>query len=174
MAERLVEDIFTALDEQTVVVPGTDAAAVIVPKLAKNLAALLDQRKQLVSNIEELLKSHPFRAPDVDAGDRRQDRSQDTAPRLRILGGLHVEHICGSVHGRTRSALSDHGGGGLGERQSEGGGPGQQAGPHAGPLETDGAAGAFEVETGRRRRRLEGGCWHLRSPVKRGGKRWMP
>jgi transposase len=60
MAERLVEDIFTALDEQTVVVTGTDAAAVIVPKLARNLAALLDQRKELAADIEELLKSHPL------------------------------------------------------------------------------------------------------------------
>lgn len=60
MAERLVEDIFTALDEQTVVVTGTDAAAVTVPKLAKNLASLLDQRKELASDIEELLKSHPL------------------------------------------------------------------------------------------------------------------
>ena len=39
MAERLVEDIFTALDEQTVVVPGTDAAALIVPSLAGSLTA---------------------------------------------------------------------------------------------------------------------------------------
>lgn len=31
MAERLIGDIFTALDEQTVVVPGTDAAALVVP-----------------------------------------------------------------------------------------------------------------------------------------------
>ena len=45
MAERLVEDIFTALDEQTVVVPGTDAAALIVPSLASSLRAVLDQRK---------------------------------------------------------------------------------------------------------------------------------
>src|SRR5690606_3516074 len=60
MAERLVEDIFTALDEQTVVVTGTDAAAVIVPKLAKNLSGLLDQRKELAADIEELLKSHPL------------------------------------------------------------------------------------------------------------------
>ncbi|MEV0738996.1 IS110 family transposase [Streptomyces sp. NPDC050549] len=58
-AERLVEDIFTALDEQTVVVTGTDAG-VIVPKLAKNLAGLLDQRKELAPDIEELLKSHPL------------------------------------------------------------------------------------------------------------------
>ncbi|MEU7381685.1 MULTISPECIES: hypothetical protein [unclassified Streptomyces] len=33
MAERLVADIFTALDEQTMVVPGTDAAAVIAAAL---------------------------------------------------------------------------------------------------------------------------------------------
>lgn len=59
MAERLVEDIFTALDEQTVIVPGTDAAAVIVPKLTANLTSLLDQRKQLASTIEELLEAHP-------------------------------------------------------------------------------------------------------------------
>ncbi|MEV6683533.1 IS110 family transposase [Streptomyces erythrochromogenes] len=44
MAERLVEDIFTALDEQTVVVPGTDAAALIVPSLASSLQSFLDQR----------------------------------------------------------------------------------------------------------------------------------
>ncbi|MFK0050607.1 hypothetical protein ACIQU4_42245 [Streptomyces sp. NPDC090741] len=30
MAERLVEDVFAALDEQTVTVPGTKAAALIV------------------------------------------------------------------------------------------------------------------------------------------------
>ena len=45
MAERLVEDIFTALDEQTVVVPGTDAAALIVPSLAGSLPHVLDQRE---------------------------------------------------------------------------------------------------------------------------------
>ncbi len=47
MAERLINDIFTALDEQTVVVPGTDAAALIVPSLASSLQAVLDQRKLL-------------------------------------------------------------------------------------------------------------------------------
>ncbi|MEY2229357.1 IS110 family transposase [Streptomyces sp. BF23-19] len=60
MAERLVEDIFTALDEQTVVVPGTDAAALIVPSLAGSLQAVLDQRKLLASRIEELLEADPL------------------------------------------------------------------------------------------------------------------
>ncbi|TRV80099.1 IS110 family transposase [Streptomyces sp. 130] len=60
MAERLVEDIFTALDEQTVVVPGTDAAALIVPSLAGSLQAVLDQRKLLAARIEELLEALPL------------------------------------------------------------------------------------------------------------------
>ncbi len=57
MAERLVDDIFTALDEQTVVVPGTEAAALIVPSLASSLAAVLDQRKALALRIEALLEA---------------------------------------------------------------------------------------------------------------------
>ncbi|MER5666526.1 IS110 family RNA-guided transposase [Streptomyces mirabilis] len=60
MAERLVEDIFTALDEQTVIVPGTDAAGLIVPSLAGSLTAVLDQRKLLAGRIEELLEAHPL------------------------------------------------------------------------------------------------------------------
>ena len=60
MAERLVEDIFTALDEQSVVVPGTDAAALIVPSLASSLQSVLDQRKLLAARIEDLLETHPL------------------------------------------------------------------------------------------------------------------
>ncbi len=60
MAERLVEDIFTALDEQTVVVPGTAAAALIVPSLAGSLTAVLDRRKVVATRIEELLDSDPL------------------------------------------------------------------------------------------------------------------
>ncbi len=53
------EEIFAALGEQTVTVPGTGAAALIVPSLAGSLAAGLDQRKVLVRRIEELL-DHPL------------------------------------------------------------------------------------------------------------------
>ncbi len=60
MAERLAEDIFTALDEQILVVPGTEAAALIVPSLAASLTAVLDQRKLLAGRIEELLEAHPL------------------------------------------------------------------------------------------------------------------
>ncbi len=60
MAEWLVEEIFAALGEQTVTVPGTDAAALIVPSLARSLTAVLDQRKLLAGRIEELLEAHPL------------------------------------------------------------------------------------------------------------------
>jgi transposase len=60
MAERLVEDIFAALDEQTVVVPGTNAATLIIPSLTSALESILDQRKLLAARIEELLEAHPL------------------------------------------------------------------------------------------------------------------
>lgn len=60
LAERLVEEIFDALDEQSVVVPGTNAAALIVPSLATSLSAVLTQRELLATRIEELLEAHPL------------------------------------------------------------------------------------------------------------------
>ncbi|MFD8589993.1 IS110 family transposase [Streptomyces sp. NPDC059637] len=60
MAERLADDIFTALDEQTVVVPGTGTLDVIVPSLAKSLAAVHEQRRALEARIENLLEAHPL------------------------------------------------------------------------------------------------------------------
>jgi len=46
MGTRLVDEILAALDEQTVVVPGTQAAETILPKLADTLKETLQQRKQ--------------------------------------------------------------------------------------------------------------------------------
>ncbi|MFI8209346.1 IS110 family RNA-guided transposase [Streptomyces werraensis] len=60
MAQRLVDDIFDALDEQTVVVPGTSTLDVIVPSLAKSLAAVHEQRRPLEAQIETLLEAHPL------------------------------------------------------------------------------------------------------------------
>jgi transposase len=59
MTQRLVDDIFDALDEQTVVVPGTNTLDVIVPSLAKSLAAVHEQRRALETQIEALLEAHP-------------------------------------------------------------------------------------------------------------------
>jgi transposase len=60
LGQRLAQEVFTALDEQTVTVPGTEAAAIILPGLSASLAATLRQRAQLAAQIEAMLEAHPL------------------------------------------------------------------------------------------------------------------
>ena len=60
MAERLAAEINEALAEQTVVVPGTNAAEVIVPSLARQLSEILTQRHTLEGQLAALLEAHPL------------------------------------------------------------------------------------------------------------------
>ncbi|MET9419090.1 IS110 family transposase, partial [Streptomyces klenkii] len=60
MATRLIDEVFDALDEQTVVVPGTGTPDVVIPSLARSLAAVNDQRRALESQIKTLLEAHPL------------------------------------------------------------------------------------------------------------------
>jgi transposase len=57
---RLAEDIFAALAAQTVVVTGTNAAGVVLPRLAAQLAALRQQRAEVAEKVEELVAAHPL------------------------------------------------------------------------------------------------------------------
>lgn len=58
--EAFVDAIMTALDEQTVIVPGTKAAELVLPKLADQLAGLLKQRADAAKEVEEMLDAHPL------------------------------------------------------------------------------------------------------------------
>lgn len=58
--ERLVTDLLSALEEQTVTVPGTRAAERVLPHLATTLAGLLTQRADAATQIEEMLDAHPL------------------------------------------------------------------------------------------------------------------
>ncbi len=60
MAARLIDEIFTALDEQTVVVPGTGTLDAVIPSLARSLAAVHEQRRALEAQIKALLEDHPL------------------------------------------------------------------------------------------------------------------
>lgn len=53
----LVDAIFAALAEQTVTVPGTAAAELVIPQLAANIKALLAQRDTIAGQVEEMLES---------------------------------------------------------------------------------------------------------------------
>ncbi|WP_034263005.1 IS110 family transposase [Actinospica robiniae] len=60
LAERLAEEIAEALAEQTVVVPGTRAAALVIPSLARQLTEILAQRRTLEGQLSALLEAHPL------------------------------------------------------------------------------------------------------------------
>jgi transposase len=60
MGQRLVERILAALDEQTVVVPGTAAAETILPRLADTLREVLRQRAEVADQVERMLDAHPL------------------------------------------------------------------------------------------------------------------
>ena len=58
----IVDAIMTALDEQSVTVPGTRAAELVLPQLADQLTSLLTQREQAAAQVEEMLDAHPLAA----------------------------------------------------------------------------------------------------------------
>lgn len=60
MHDRLAGEIFTALDAQTVVVVGTNAAAVVLPQLAGMLADLRTSRDTLHAQVESIVEAHPL------------------------------------------------------------------------------------------------------------------
>jgi transposase len=57
---RLVEAILTALDEQSVTVPGTTAAETVLPRLADSLRHVLTQRDQVAAEVERILDVYPL------------------------------------------------------------------------------------------------------------------
>ena len=57
---RLISTVQQALAEQSVVVPGTRAAELVLPHLAAQLQDLLTQRDQAAAQVEEMLDAHPL------------------------------------------------------------------------------------------------------------------
>lgn len=60
MHAALADRIWTALGEQTVIVPGTTAVEAILPQQAAALAGLLDQRTAIAAQVEKVLDDHPL------------------------------------------------------------------------------------------------------------------
>jgi len=52
--------IFDALNEQTVVVVGTDAAGLVIPHLARQLISLHAQRADVAAHLEAMVEAHPL------------------------------------------------------------------------------------------------------------------
>jgi transposase len=60
LAERLTEEVFASLAEQTVVVAGTHAAAKVVGRLAEQLQQLHRQRAEIGEDILQAVDAHPL------------------------------------------------------------------------------------------------------------------
>jgi transposase len=95
----LAEQIITALAEQTVVVTGTEAAALVIPRLAEQLATLRRQRSEIAIEVEHLVEAHPLHTvltsmPGVGVGTCARilaevsGRHFDTAAHLAAYAGL--------------------------------------------------------------------------------------
>jgi len=83
-AARLIDDVFDALDEQTVVVPGTGTLDIRHPVPGPLPRGRPRTTPALEAQINALLEAHPsFPGPDLDARCRRQDRPRPTGHRRR-------------------------------------------------------------------------------------------
>lgn len=60
LGKRLAADITQVLAEQTVVVPGTNAAVVVLPRLALQLITLRKQRDEVAMEVEQRVLTHPL------------------------------------------------------------------------------------------------------------------
>ncbi len=60
MGRRFAAEIVAALSEQTVVVIGTNAATMVLPRLAEQLTALRRQRDEVATEVERLVEAHPL------------------------------------------------------------------------------------------------------------------
>jgi transposase len=106
MATRLIDDVFDALDEQTVVVPGTGTLDIVIPSLAASLAAVHTQRRAMEAQINALLEAHPLSPvltsmPGVGVRTAADGTSFPTAAHLASYAGLAptTKQSGTSIHG---------------------------------------------------------------------------
>jgi len=60
MGKTWATEVVQALAEQTVVVAGTQAASIVLPRLALQLTALRKQREEVAKEVERLVLAHPL------------------------------------------------------------------------------------------------------------------
>jgi hypothetical protein len=60
MGDKLAEAIWPALGEQAMTVCGATAADTVLSGLADSLKTVLQQRKQVAAEVEEILDAHPL------------------------------------------------------------------------------------------------------------------
>lgn len=116
MGKGLAHEIFVALSEQTVIVRGTNAATIVLPRLAHQLAALRRQRDEDAQEVEQLVQVHPLYSvltstPGVGASTAARlltevaAKAFASAAHLAAYAGLApvTRRSCSSIHGEHPS-----------------------------------------------------------------------
>ncbi len=94
---RLIEEIFTALTEQTVTVAGTNAVEIVVPRVAAQNKELKTQPAILAAEVEKLVDDFLFHGLDLHARSWHQDRGSSTPGhrrRSRVQGRRPPGCVC--------------------------------------------------------------------------------
>lgn len=102
------QEVFDALDYQTVV--GADAAAVVLPRLAKQLIELRTQRDEIAAEVERIVDAHPLHPvltsmPGVGVRTCARLPAEVTGKRLPIAGYLAGYAGLAPVARRSRSSI---------------------------------------------------------------------
>lgn len=122
MAERLRDDIWAALEQQTIVMPAEQTIGSIIAAQARNLQTLRRDRTELEERIAELFRSHPL-APVLESlpgiGTRTGARIlSEIGDPTRFATPGHLAAYAGlapvtrqsgsSIRGQTRSRRGNH------------------------------------------------------------------
>lgn len=111
MAARLVDASKAALDAQTVIVPGTPAAATVLPRLARSLRSVHEQRAEVAEQVEGILDDLPLARvltsmPGIGGQDRRANPAGDRRhQRIRHPGHLAAHAGLAPVTKRSGSSI---------------------------------------------------------------------
>ena len=103
--EVLIDQIFTALAEQTVVVPATAAVELVVPRVAGQVKELKEQRATVARGRDHAGGLPSCLGLDEHAGDRHQDRRPDPPGhrrRLRVRDPRPSRGLCRNRAGHTK------------------------------------------------------------------------
>lgn len=103
-------EITATLGEQTVIVTGTGAASLVLPRLAEQLTALRRQRDELAAEVEKIVDEHPLQPvltsmPRVGVGTAARLLTEDTTKTFPTAGHLAAYAGLAPVTRRSGSSI---------------------------------------------------------------------
>lgn len=110
----IVDDVIAALGQQTVTVPGTLAAETVIPRLAADIRRLRDRRRDIASQVEELLSDSPLLTvltsmPGIAARTASQILLATGGDISRFKDAAHLAAYAGIAPVTRQSGTSIHG-----------------------------------------------------------------